>query len=346
MKNYNRAMDRVVLSEEADARIYNEILQASIQQNKENSKKMVFSNRRFTKVMLTAVLVLALAVTAYAAGSRIVMKLQGNDSNVSVNYGTVDNDFISLGNWLPTALPDGYEIDFVSDPFYGEQNVVYTNTAGSTIRYSYAKAGSFDETYLENILSQQDVQIGGSAGKLFNQSTTRNLFWTNDLAGIGFALYTDDLNVDLVAVAESVAESDTALVPTFRQEAETAVSELGDYTPVVPEDYASVSVTGAPVGDGWYGYVRKTFTDESANKTIFLSYETYAADDGSVMTADQVLATFNVSGKPVTVSGMPGILSDSGDMIFWADTANSLRFTLTADAIHGDALLELANSIY
>lgn len=306
----------------------------------------IFTFKKVTQIAFAACLILALSITAFAVGSRILMKLQKSGTDISVNYDAVDDAFIGLGTWVPAEVPEGYEIDFVSDPFYGNQVINYRNANGNTIHFEYAKAGQFGETTIKNVISEEDVSIHDCTGKLYHHENGHNLFWTSDLDGIGFWINTDDVSINLVAIAESVERTDTALVPSFSEGVTLALEELGDFTPaLVPDTYASVSVTGSPSGDGWYAYVRKSFTDEVNNKSIFLSYETYCAEDGSELTAEEVLATFNVVGTDVTVNGMPGILNKSSSTVYWADVENHLSFMVSADDMQAGELLNLANSV-
>lgn len=348
MNRYKKAMDSIALSDAADARITRELLHAAEQRKEKNPMKRYPVKRKFTPMLAAAVLVFAFGVTAYAVGTRILMKVQRSGQSTLIHYDATDDAFIALGTWLPTRLPQGYAVSFVSDAFSGEQNIVYTNQTGSTLRYIYAKAGHFDEAILDHILSEEEVPVNGCAGKLYHQQNSQSLFWTNDLDGIGFCLYSDDLTLSLPEIAQSVAPAETPLQPTYGALVDVALEELGDYRfTVLPAGYTTLAVTGLPTteGGGWYGYVEKNVANEATNKGILLAYETYQAADGSELTAEEVLALFNTPGTSVTVNGLPGILAKNKASLYWVDTAKHLRFTLIADELRGDALLAVAEGI-
>lgn len=306
------------------------------------------NRRKLSTVLIAAVLIFALGITAYAVGSRILMLISNEGSDTAVNFSKVDDGYIQLGTWLPTAIPDGYEMTFISEPFDGEQNIVYTNADEDTIRFAYAVAGHFSEAYMSNIIQEEAVSISGCEGILYTQENGQNLFWTNDLSGIGYSLNTTNKDIDLLNIAESVVASDEELIPTLHEGTDVALKELGDFSPAaIPAAYEKVEVVGSPKTEGgdWYGYVRKIYTDTVGNKTVSLNYETYFLEDNEKPSAEDVLVTFGIKGTAVTVYGNPGILSKDGMTVCWVDMEQQLKYTMTADTISGDSLVELANSV-
>ena len=192
------------------------------------------------------------------------------------------------------------------------------------------------------------MKVGGHEGILYTCANSRFLLWTDEEQGIGYDLDTDDLSVDLLIIAESVAEQESPLVPTRAEFTEQALAELGDFAiSELPEGYTEAGVSGAPTseGGGWYGYVIRRYENRETNGAISLNYETYRLADGKENTAENVLALSGFDGSEVEVNGLPGLISADGTRIAWVDTERSMTFHIHSEAVTGEELYALANSV-
>lgn len=303
--------------------------------------------KRGLSVLLAACLTLLLAVTAFAA-VRVLMRqsLRGDTANVS--FDAADGDYIALGNRYPQTIPDGYALDFVSEPSGGSQRVTYADDAGHYIAFLVQRAGSHGDIGINHVVSQESVTLPTGKGTLYTQENGAILVWTDDAAGLGYALDTDDLSADLVAMAESVRASDTALTPTYDGLKAEALAELGDYQiTALPENFVLETFTAMPTsqGGGWYGYVNRHYVDTAANTYLTLNYETYSLD-GQENTAQNVLALYG-GGDSVSVSGHEGVCftGDGYTVVRWVDTDACLVFALTSDTLTPVELVQLAQSV-
>lgn len=304
--------------------------------------------KRTGTVILVACLALALAVTAFAA-ARVLMKTTHFGNVTEISFQATDDDFIDLGNRLPQQIPDGYEQDFVSDPSFGGQRITYKNTAGNQIAFICQKAGSNMDHAIENVKSKETVQINANEGVFYTCEGYRILFWTDSAAGIGYSLDTDDPSVDLVAMAKSVINTDTALTPTRAASLDKALQELGDYKVTqIPNGYESSGTIGSPMseGGGWYGYIRRVYTNKEDNSEMVFMYETYQLEAGTKDTPESVLALYG-NGEMVSVSGMSGSLTESngGTTLHWVDMEHHLIFSLSAENILAEDMIQIAQSV-
>ena len=297
---------------------------------------------------VAAVLTLTIAVTAFAAGLiRIVLKTQNWGNYSEISFEAADESYVDLKPYLPESMPEGYERTFVSDTIHGSQTIHYTNEDGKTVIFEYGKPDTMDLS-LNNIESRDKVKVGGHEGILYTCANSRFLLWTDEEQGIGYDLDTDDLSVDLLIIAESVAEQESPLVPTQAESTERALAELGNFAiSELPEGYTEAGVSGAPTseGGGWYGYVIRRYENRETNGAISLNYETYRLADGKENTAENVLALSGFDGSEVEVNGLPGLISADGTRIEWVDTERSMTFHIHSEAVTGEELYALANSV-
>ena len=353
MNRYKESMDMITLAPSADERIRRNIQAAANQSERRRNimktgrwKRNIFRN--LSAASVAAVLTLTIAVTAFAAGLiRIVLKTQNWGNYSEISFEAADESYVDLKPYLPESMPEGYERTFVSDTIHGSQTIHYTNEDGKTVIFEYGKPDTMDLS-LNNIESRDKVKVGGHEGILYTCANSRFLLWTDEEQGIGYDLDTDDLSVDLLIIAESVAEQESPLVPTQAESTERALAELGNFAiSELPEGYTEAGVSGAPTseGGGWYGYVYKHYENRETNSMISLSYETYSLADGKENTAENVLPLYVSDGREVEVNGLPGLISADGTRIAWVDTERSMTFHIHSEAVTGEELYALANSV-
>lgn len=353
MNRYKESMDMITLAPSADERIRRNIQAAANQSERRRNimktgrwKRNIFRN--LSAASVAAVLTLTIAVTAFAAGLiRIVLKTQNWGNYSEISFEAVDESYVDLKPYLPESMPEGYERTFVSDTIHGSQTIHYTNEDGKTVIFEYGKPDTMDLS-LNNIESRDKVKVGGHEGILYTCANSRTLLWTDEEQGIGYDLYSDDLSVDLLIIAESVAEQESPLVPTQAESTERALAELGNFAiSELPEGYTEAGVSGAPTseGGGWYGYVYKHYENRETNSMISLSYETYSLADGKENTAENVLPLYVSDGREVEVNGLPGLISADGTRIAWVDTERSMTFCISSETVTGEELYALANSV-
>lgn len=335
-------------------------------------KKGKFSNtKRSAGVkriwMIAAVIALATVLMGSAIAALVAMKTgdvkvhtQSGETHVGekVEFEEVHDVFIELGSWYPQEIPEGYTMTFVSDGApYQNQNIIYKNNAGDEIWYWIYIADPASDAEVYDILSKTEVEINGQDGILYEQvGNYRTLVWINEDQGFGFKLSTDDINVNLIAMAESTAEG-VPLTPSRAEETKQAIAELGDYSPTyLPEGFEEQGVQASPLsaGSGWYSYVRKWYVNKAENTQIYFTYETYAimteegyTDDAKTICAFQIpgcdILKGIIVGDEIEINGMYGLATDN--RIAWADPETHVYYYLFSEDVTDEELLKVAQSI-
>ena len=275
-----------------------------------------------------------------------------------VSFDEVHDVFIELGAWYPQEIPEGYTMTFVSDGApYQNQNIIYQNDAGNEIWYWIYIADPASDAEIYDIVSKKEVKINGQEGILYEQlGGYQTLVWINEDQGFGFKLTSSDIEVDLIAMAESTAEGEP-LTPSRSEETKQAIGELGDYSPTyLPEGFDEQGVQASPLsaGGGWYSYVRKWYVNKSENTEIYFTYETYAiatedgyTDDAKTICSFQIpgcdVLSGIIVGDEIEVNGMYGLATNNH--VVWADPENHVFYYLFSEDITGAELLNVAQSM-
>lgn len=248
----------------------------------------------------------------------------------------------------PQTVPEGYFIDFVSEPSYGEQIVRYENAEGNMLDYTfYYRLGKYGRDFSGTGQPQQ-VDINGNIGYL----GAHNLIWTDDAKGYAFTL-TSDGDIDLLSIAKSVAIG-PELEPTNHSKTLLALEELGDYQITdLPDGVEQDELTGCPLSDGggWYSYIRRWYFDKKTNAQIFFTYETY--DYGSDLVSIEEAAKMYIGGDKdpqyQTICNCPGafIQKDNSAKVVWyqGNDQKGVRFYLHSEDYPVAELLAMAESV-
>lgn len=335
-------------------------------------KKGKFSNtRRSAGVkriwMIAAVIALATVLMGSAIAALVAMKtgdvkVMTENGEIhegeKVEFEEVHDVFIELGSWYPQEIPEGYTMTFVSDGApYQNQNIIYKNDEGNDIWYWIYIADPASDAEVYDIVSKTEVKINGEDGILYEQlGGSQTLVWVNEEQGFGFKLTASDIEIDLIAMAESTAEGEP-LTPSRAEEAKQAISELGDFSPTyLPEGFEEQGVQASPLSDGggWYSYVRKWYVNKKENTQIYFTYETYAiatedgyTDDAKTICAFQIpgcdILKGIIVGDEIEINGMYGLAT--GNRVVWADPEAHVFYYLHSEDVTGDDLLKVAQSI-
>lgn len=299
------------------------------------------------------------ALVAMKTGDVKVMTENGEiHEGEKVEFEEVHDVFIELGSWYPQEIPEGYTMTFVSDGApYQNQNIIYKNDEGNGIWYWIYIADPASDAEVYDIVSKTEVKINGEDGILYEQlGGSQTLVWVNEEQGFGFKLTASDIEIDLIAMAESTAEGEP-LEPSRSEETKQAITELGDFSPTyLPEGFEEQGVQASPLSDGggWYSYVRKWYVNKAENTQIYFTYETYAiatedgyTDDAKTICAFQIpgcdILKGIIVGDEIEINGMYGLAI--GNRVVWADPENHVFYYLSSEDVTGEELLKVAKSI-
>lgn len=166
--------------------------------------------------------------------------------------------------WYPQSVPEGYALTQVQQTSGGVQHVEYWNEKGDYINF-YISIGEDLSDIGEAPHSRmiwEDAQVAGSSAKrLHIEGGQYFVFWKNEAEGFNAELVTEDADVDLIAMAESVGPgeklelsdpSEQFLKPDYsiivEQDQTAHVGYESWYPQELPEGYEITSV-----GDRAYG---------------------------------------------------------------------------------------------
>ena len=248
----------------------------------------------------------------------------------------------------PQKVPEGYFIDFVSEPSYGDQIIRYKNAVGDMLDYTfYYRLGKYGRDFSGTGQPQQ-VDVNGNIGYLGAHS----LIWTDDAKGYAFTLASDG-DVDLLPIAKSVAPG-PELEPTYHSKTLLALEELGDYQITeLPEGIEQDELTGRPLSDGggWYSYIRRWYFDKKTNAQIFFTYETYNYGDKPMSLEEAAKMYIGGDNDPQyqTICGCPGafIQKDASAEVVWfqGNEQKGVLFNLYSEDYPVEELLTMAESV-
>lgn len=329
--------------------------------------------KELTRNLLIAAAVLALlSVTVYAASvARIRLeatKYQQHEPvteetptesyNVEIDFQRTTSEYLELPSCYPQLIPEGIEIGFVSDASMGFQRIVYQNAAGEFAYDFTAELGSDGlQRYLENVVNEEAVTVCGCPGTIYTtEDGAKTIVWFQEAQGVGYTMYFADPTLDILAIADSVAEGEP-LTPTKASGTQKALEELGDYRiTALPEGFQQTDFMASPLedGGGWYTYVRRWYGDTVTTEgTIYLEYESFrlVSDEPESTnhpieevenTPETVIAMYG-GGESTEIQGMPGAIQDG--QAVWVDWDAQVCFRIIASGRSADEVAALAESV-
>ena len=351
--NYRSAWEQETLSPEADARIRRMLEASSCSGKHKETIPMKNIKRKIPKTTvaaIAAVIVLTVAALAVAV-SRIELVIHRENGSHVIEFTPVDEEYIDLGTWYPEYIPEGYEESFISFVMDGSQVIHFENEDGDLISLEYQTAKASHQVYIDLARTQEDVTVNGLPATIFGESS---LFWTNDERGIGFHLSGSVGKEELIAIAESITESDEKLIPTGEKKNALTLEQLGDYQPTtLPEGYEAAEFRTSPLEgeDDWYAYVHREY-ENRRHDMIYIVYETFrlesTVEDPAATILDYKTSEGNGVRTNVTIQGLPGILVENDSelvKLVWVDFEKGLTFFVFCDTITGEEAIAIAEGL-
>ena len=351
--NYRSAWEQETLSPEADDRIRRMLEASSCSDENKETIPMKNIKRKILKTAvaaIAAVIVLTVASLAVAV-VRIDLVIHTKNGSHVIEFKPEDEEYIELGSWYPEYTPEGYKEVFISFVIDGHQIIHFENDDGDLISLEYVKATTVNQVYIDLTRTQEDVAVNGLPATIFGESS---LFWTNDERGIGFHLSGSVGKEELIAIAESITESDEKLIPTGEKKNALTLEQLGDYQPTtLPEGYEAAEFRTSPLEgeDDWYAYVHREY-ENRRHDMIYIVYETFrlesTVEDPAATILDYKTSEGNSVRTNVTIQGLPGILVENdGELVelVWVDVKKGLTFSVSGDTITGEEAIAIAEGI-
>ena len=284
----------------------------------------------FRKTVLIAAVIalLVLTVTACAyAIRRIRMDLVQYNIPIQTEKIIADADHPEetvavniLTDYYPQALPAGYSILSGSPTTHTARGIVYQNENGRSIHFHISVVPQDNDFALRPPVEQTTVTLPcGEATHLKNEEA-QALLWQDEEIGYDASLFTDDVTVDLVAIAKSMDYGNTIPLSVWYHRG----AQWDPWYPqTLPEGYICKEVS--PLGSGY-----QTFIYENGSN----GYIRYG-----ISTVRDLIPTRTGSGsywEETQVSGFPAKMLHSPDgrrtLIWYHGKEDFHAFLETGDA--------------
>lgn len=305
--------------------------------------------RRLAALALAAALIMALGTAAYGALRRaaVLDSTVGIDGeqHPAVGFEITDNETIFMGVWELGELPDGFAL---TKSYYrgDEARTDYQNDDGDIISLIYEKPRNYLDSYFSaEILNKKKITVNGNSGVYYEvDNGWRYVYWTIEERGVGMRLSVKG-DYDALGLAAAVQETDN--YPPIDDETTRALAELGDWRIAAPQGYSELVTYGVA---GECGYISRVYADSGHNE-IKLDYEKSVTDlAGYVDYYRSPDAGFGeLSFTELSIDGNAAWLLEKPDdtpfRLTWQDAEKGLTFTLTANKLTSDELINAAQGI-
>lgn len=207
------------------------------------------------KILLIAAAIALLAATITAC-AYVVQRIKMNlvQHNVPTQTETESTDLVNaeeahpiniLTDYYPQTIPEGYGILCGSPLDYNSRKIDYRNANGNTIIFWISTKAANESVVLRPPVEETIVNLSCGEVILRKNESAQVIEWNNAEEGYWASLFTDDMNADLVSIADSVDYGKAIPVSVWYHQGQ----EWDPWLPQsLPEGYSCVDVT--PVTDG------------------------------------------------------------------------------------------------
>lgn len=276
-------------------------------------------------ILAAAVITLAaLSISAYAAiQARMRMELtQSGEQTIRRET----REFFQT--YYPQQLPEGYAM--TSWGLYGDVwNICYENDAGQRISFSLSAAQDFRDMPLQAPVEEQTLTVGdGTATLMTSQAGGRLLLWKVPEGDCSAAIFTEDAQADILAMAESAAVGEPLEAaanqwngPDYNISLEQNQDSYVEYEPwyplSLPDGYTLDFVSDEAYGVQYYRYTHPD--GGSMQYAMYFRLGQWGLEfsgDGDVRT--------------VEIGENTGYYAAGENKVYWTDLEHGFGFVLSA----------------
>lgn len=151
-----------------------------------------------------------------------------------------------LTDCYPQTIPEGYEILCGSPLNYNSRNIQYYNKNGKSITFWISTKPTDEEMVLRPPVEESGITLACGEGIYRKNEGAQVLRWENTEEGYYANLFTDDITVDLVSMADSMAYGASIPISVWYHSGQ----EWSPWYPqTLPVGYTCQDVT--PISDGY-----------------------------------------------------------------------------------------------
>lgn len=208
----------------------------------------------FRKTVLIAAVMALLAITITACAYAIQrIRLNYVQHNVPVLTETValfpgeTQAYVRnlLTDCYPQTLPEDYQILSGSPTTHNARGIVYGNSNGKTIHFQISSVPREHDIALKPPVEESTVTLSCGEATLMKNEGAQVLLWADEKEGYDASLFTDDVTVDLISMAESMGYGEPIPLSVWYHRGQ----EWAPWYPqTLPEGYTCKDVT--PVTNG------------------------------------------------------------------------------------------------
>ena len=218
----------------------------------------------FRKVMLIAAAIALLAITITACAFAIQrIRMNYVQHNVPMQTetmaATAGETQAHVRNLLtdcyPQTIPEDYEILSGSPTNHTARGIVYGNSEGKTIHFQISSVPREHDIALKPPVEESTIALSWGEATLMKSDGAQVLLWADENEGYDASLFTDDVTVDLISMADSMGYGEPIPLSVWYHRGQ-------EWTPwypqTLPEGYICKDVS--PIGNGY-----QNFTYENGN---------------------------------------------------------------------------------
>lgn len=208
----------------------------------------------FRKVMLIAAAIALLAITITACAYAIQrIRMNYVQHNVLVQTETVAvavgetqvHVYNLLTDYYPQTLPEDYEILSGNPTTHNARGITYGNSDGKTIQFQISSVPREHDIALRPPVEESTLTLSCGEATFMKNEGAQVLLWNDENEGYDASLFTDDLAVDLISMAESMGYGEPIPLSVWYHRGQ----EWDPWYPqVLPDGYACTDVS--PVNNG------------------------------------------------------------------------------------------------
>lgn len=308
----------------------------------ESRERRPVKGRSFKKpLLIAAVIAMTLALVGCAAviyariNMRVVAKPQPQETVASQVEGqpirTVEQ---ILTTFYPQSLPNGYRCVSGDGDDAVVRYLTFQNERGTDIIFAISTSVDFSDARLIPPVEKKEVTVSGHSGTLtIAEVGAQNLIWGNPEIGFYASLLTEDMDADLIAMAESVGEGEPLELAFFLKDGEAWEAW---YPQRIPEGYECFYVSG--VTSTGTQYIRYRSDNGYFQFVISTSQDFRDTEDANFSTT--VRETVDIDGTP----GQMVTVGDQQRMLAWRNEKEGFNALLETDTLDLD-LVEIARSV-
>lgn len=304
----------------------------TLRDNKNVVGKKQISTRKLWILIAAVIAVLALSITAYAA---IIARIRLQMTQAEE---IKPEEKAALCSIYPQNIPDGYQLINGYTNSANVRELYYWKELGAEIVYRLSIQQDLRDIPLDPSGGKKDVTISGNPAILYQMDSTRWVLWENSAAGYTAFIQTNDAEVDILAMAESVCVGEP-MPESFGNGVDDETNGLW-YPQWAPEGYRIYDVSPASDGSQSIEFMRM---DENGEIHLIQYVVSISRDLSNIGQAPH--STMNW--KDVDVAGLPGRMVTIGDyqkILFWENEAEDFNAMLMTEEMDAD-LVAIASSV-